>query len=88
MGELTAYWTRGPGSVDLAASGGWCAPSEAVYDLFDPARIREWPTGLTGEDLDWLARMLAVAEVDPDPVRTLTDLPQVSVRRGGISFRA
>lgn len=84
--ELTAYWTRGPGAIDLTAASGWCAPSDTVMDLFDPARIREWPAGLTDEDLDWLARMLAVAEIDPDPVRTLTELPQMSVRRGGLTF--
>ncbi len=79
----------GPIKVDLvlAAAAGWCAPSDAVLDLFDPLRVRTWPAGLTEDDLDWLARMLVMAELDPEPYWLEYDTtPLMSVRRGGARF--
>lgn len=85
-------WAFAPApKLDLTSSGGWCAPSDSVYvDLFDPVRIHEWPAGLLPEDIEWLARMIQLAEIDPDPVRLidLEGLPAFQVRRGGLRWPA
>lgn len=79
---MSAY----PGPTDLiVAAGGWVAPSEATWDLVDPLRVDRWPAGLLPEDIEWLAKMLHVAEIEPDPDTGL-EFPTISVRRGGITF--
>jgi hypothetical protein len=82
---LRGYWAKGQGAVDLTASSGWCAPSEAAMDLWDPLRTRNWPVGLTEDDLAWLAKMLWLGELDPEPY-TLAEIPRFSVQRGGLRF--
>jgi len=72
--------------VELEASAGWCAPSDAVLDMLDPVGIRHWPAGLQEDDLTWLAEMLRVAEIDPEPIEARLEIPTFSVRRGGIAF--
>lgn len=70
-----------------APGGGWCAPGNQYYDIFDPQGIRHWPAGLLPEDLEWLARMLHAAELDPEPFQLVYDtLPLMQVRRGGIQY--
>lgn len=73
--------------LDLVVSSGWCAPSNQYLDLFDPAGLRHWPAGLTERDLDWLATMLWLGEIDPEPFTVVYDtMPLIQVRRGGIRF--
>jgi hypothetical protein len=76
--------------VDLRASGGWCAPSEAMVQIWDPVLISRWPAGLTAGDIEWLSAMLWLGEIDPDPIlfadALVTPPGLYGVRRGGIRF--
>jgi hypothetical protein len=73
--------------LSLVAAAGWCAPGNQYLDLFDPAGLRHWPAGLNERDLDWLATMLWLGEIDPEPYQLHYDtMPLLSVRRGGIRF--
>lgn len=76
----------GEHASELIAASGWCSPGNQYLDLFDPAGLREWPAGLTPRDLDWLATMLWLGEIDPEPWTFAHDMPLIQVRRGGIRF--
>lgn len=72
--------------MSLASSGGWCAPAEVTYlDVHFGVEPERWPSGLLPEDIDWIAQMLTVAEVDVDEDRW-HDLPKIGVRRGGVTW--
>lgn len=58
----------------LVAPGGWCAPSEVLYDRPEPAPMCS----------DCKARMLMVMEVGIDPGR---DGENLRVPRGGITYK-
>jgi len=74
--------------MTITAAGGWCAPSttlpvDVTQELLDevmlgPVRPEQWPTGLTSDDLDWIAHMLHAGEIDPRY--------PFAIRRGGIRW--
>lgn len=76
--------------MTLASTGGWCAPSETVYDpMFEVVFIEPelWSHHLLPEDVEWLTRMIHAAEIHIDEERW-PNMPTLSVRRGGIRFES
>lgn len=74
----------------IVGAGGWCAPSETVYDpLWNVVYIEPelWSPYLLPEDVEWIVRSIAAAEIDIDAERWY-DLQAESVRRGGIRFES
>lgn len=66
-------------SFPVTAAGGWCAPSSPVYDLFEMA-ARNRGTGPA-------SAIPLMVSVPPPPFEDgLLSLPELSVRRGGVSF--
>ena len=73
---------------EISAAGGWCAPSSEMLYAYEMLRPLPdvWPMGLTEDDVAWLAEMLWLGGIDPDPRGLLDEMPTFSIRRGGIQF--